>query len=220
MKSKVVLFDWNGVIDRNIIVNDSMVEYWKTLLSVFPEELSESYIEECLIRMYKEGHVLYNMDKTVHTEVMESVKEILNEFKLDSSYDAIKALSKNLYCLSTMRPYNLDRLNLLQSYKGKCEIGLLSNCNQFDLIALDNCIDRSKLDHDFVTCLMHKRMDSEDFYFKVQERLCRPVENTMFVTMDENRANIARKLGWNVELIYRGIHVEELENSIDEFLSN
>jgi hypothetical protein len=67
---------------------------------------------------------------------------------------------------------------------------------------------------------MHKRMDSEDFYFKVQERLCRPVENTMFVTMDENHAAIARKLGWNVEFIYRGIWASELDISIDKFLSN
>lgn len=218
MKSKVVLFDWSGLLDNNIIVNKHMVEYWDTILDLRKKGLSDEFIAETIDRMYRKGHVLHNMDKWVFPEVARYIKEIFAEFRLKPNFDMLTSANKNLYCLATMRPVNQDYLDKLMSLKGKYEVGILANCNQYDLIALESNIDLGNVDHKFISCLMHERMGSARFYFEVQERLCRPLKDTLFVTMDPKHADKANAIGWQVCLIDERADASLIDKLVEELM--
>lgn len=207
--NKVIVLDYNGFIHPNNFADDSTVKYWREILQINEDVISDEELKQNIRNAYVPGRVLWNMEL-----YRTSTDERLNLISLSLCGKPLNRDDVDIhkYMIDYHRSFKLDNkfLDSVYKLKNKYKIYLIANVDRYSVWTLMNNIDYSMFSEVFTSLNLHKRTTDMDFLFKVQSTIREPLREVLFITSDELHYNTAMRFGWNVTLVpYKGYNIIE-----------
>lgn len=208
-QSKIIIFDWGGVIESHKEGEYSINRAIINLIKHFNSEEDENTIEE-------RYHVQSVEDITydIYLENDKWFQKIKHEFNLKCTTEAfydyyIKEFDKI--------EYYKDVVKYAHSLKDKCKIGILSNLGSLDKQRLDKQVDLKQFDYVWLSFELNCRKPREKIYEIVENDCKLESRNILFIDDSKENIQVAQKRGWNACLA-TGHELEKIKEKVDEFL--
>ena len=208
-QSKIIIFDWGGVIESHKEGEYSINRAIINLIKHFNSEEDENTIEE-------RYHVQSVEDITydIYLENDKWFQKIKHEFNLkcatEEFYDYyVKEFDKI--------EYYKDVVKYVHSLKDKCKIGILSNLGSLDKQRLDKQVDLKQFDYVWLSFELNCRKPREKIYEIVENDCKLESRNILFIDDSKENIQVAQKRGWNACLA-TGHELEKIKEKVDEFL--
>ena len=208
-QSKIIIFDWGGVIESHKEGEYSINRAIINLIKHFNSEEDENTIEE-------RYHVQSIEDITydIYLKNDKWFQKIKHEFNLKCTTEAfydyyIKEFDKI--------EYYKDVVKYAHSLKDKCKIGILSNLGSLDKQRLDKQVDLKQFDYVWLSFELNCRKPREKIYEIVENDCKLESRNILFIDDSKENIQVAQKRGWNACLA-TGHELEKIKEKVDEFL--
>lgn len=219
MRNKVVIFDWGGVIENSSVKNGDQYRFWHRVIGQLKPDVTFGEVERKIKEAYSFNGLLYNAERfNTDSSVNNFVRGMLRAFNIEVNADTVARFKKAYTKIGYELEFSQEIVDYIHSLRGRCSIGLLSNCMQLDKPRQDMQINRAAFDYIWLSADMHLRKPDVDLFFKVQKCLHMPVKDILFI--DDNKENIesAKRIGWNV-LHCDNQDLDEIKRVVEEFLS-
>ena len=220
---KVVIFDWGGVVECAPLKDNGFATPWFEIIYSMNPKVSDSEIVSKIVHEYRDGGIIDMLLKNnTDSAVNDFVEGLLVLFGVEPTEDAISKFKKRYIEVHMKTACRQGIINLIYSLKGRCKIGLLSDCNPLDKIRQDIQLNRSKFDYVWLSCDEGIRKNDSEIYIKVMNQLRdESISFNDILLIDDNPmiCEIAQGNGLDT-LLYENQSLEELESQINDFLES
>lgn len=192
MHNKLVLIDWNGVIESR---NSNEQDYIKCFINVLRHfNVKTSYKD--LINSYNELYINNNHIETItEKEYLEDwLKELQNKYNFTCTIEEfIKVYIKEFSNID----YYQNVIEFIHSLKGIVNIGIFANLSILDLKRLDLQVNLDIFDYKFLSIETKLRKTNIEAYKYIEENT--NIKENDILLIDSSLENIekAKELGWN-----------------------
>lgn len=199
--TKLVLFDWGGVIDTTDF--EHSYNYRTVMVDAFRAAYklhSDDYPDDEVWDMLQDAEY-YDLSHDGENET--TFKEILRE----KFYKMLPTKQPPMGYIDEYMRYSLSHFKFVQYYKDiiefqyelakKCSVGIMSDLNWLDAHRLREQIDLGRFDYVFLSYLCGASKRIGDLYRYVERETGRTGKSIMLI--DDRFENIekAKQLGWN-----------------------
>ena len=212
--SKLVIFDWGGVIMHKHPVDNSDKDAIIRTIQSFNGNLSDDEAWKIYIKTLRNenGVIISLLDDYKSKRAW--VERIRQEGNLITTYEEF--VSRWILEYSKVGCYE-ELINYIHSLKGKCKIGLLSDLIFCCEPALDKQVDLSSFDYVWLSYIMHMRKNTVDIFKTVQKDAGVNPEDILLIDDTEVNINNAKECGWNT-CQAQGFEFDKIKSSVDSFL--
>ena len=222
-ENKLIIFDWGGVIaSHEHDKHYTYVDIWNESISQFlGVETRDFYGSiDCFIG----NGACISLDTFNSEELDCFFIGLLKEF---SGKDIITSLDVELFkriliSNSLKRKSYNEVKQIFYKLRGKCYLGILSNCSQFDILEQTLEVPPYLLDFSWRSCEIGFAKPSQGIYDKVVEDI-KPFgfDDILFIDDFDKNLIIPKELGWKTYLAQK--HTNDYKNItyvINKFLDN
>ena len=210
--SKVIIFDWGGVVESHENNLQDLKEAKIRMIKKLNSNLSD---EEILAGW---------TDKTSTGILMganndpENIKDWVNLVQYNMgiriSFDEFKRLYEEE--LSSVKYYK-EVVDFAHSLKNKCKIAILSNLMPFDKKRIDNQYDLDEFDYVYLSFEIGLKKPDKQIYEYVLDDLKIDAKNILFIDDDTDNILMAKECGWNTCQAF-GYELDKIKKSVEKFL--
>lgn len=212
--SKVVIFDWGGVILKEYPYHYCDRDAIKKTIRKFNNNLSDDeayqlYLDTLkdennniisIFNDYENKYKWYeriNIKGNLNTTYDEFVNEFINNYKKIDKYEAV--------------------VNYIYSLKDKVKLGLFSDLIFVCFEALNKHVNLDIFDYVFLSYEEGYVKTNIEAFINIENKLNIKGKDILFIDNNENNIKNAKNRGWNTCLAY-GYELDKIKNSINEFL--
>ena len=209
MESKLIIFDWGGVIEKHDKGENNLNTAITNLITHFNNEVDNTD----LVKKYHRICSFKGIDKRVFGN-RALVKELKKEFN-------IKCNTKQFYNYYIKEfdkiEYHKDVVEYAHSLKEKCKIAILSNLGALDKQRLDKQVNLKKFDYVWLSFELLCRKPHGKIYEIVEKECKIDPQNILFIDDSQKNIETAQKRGWNTCNAY-GYELDKIKESVNKFL--
>lgn len=212
--SKVVIFDWGGVVESHEDNLKDTKDAELRLIKRFNDELSD---EEILKRWTKITPSFMQIGATNNElEVKDWVDSIQTTMNINVPFEEFRKAYEEEF--SKIKYYE-DVVKYAHSLKDRCKIGILSNLCALDKVRIDEQYNLSKFDYVYLSFELGMIKPNKEIFEYVLNDLQIEPHNILFIDDNHNNILMAKECGWNTCEAF-GYELDKIKDSVDDFLNN
>lgn len=214
--SKVVIFDWGGVImHKTPVDNNDKQAIIRTIMSFNPN-LSEDEAWDVYIKTLTDENGIYISRQNDEESIQKWIDRLNQVGHLNTT---VEEFSKRFIEEHLKVDYYKDLVEYIHSLKEKCKIAIFSDLIYCCYPVLDSQVDLSQFDFVWLSYITHVRKNEEKAFEIVEQDLQTYPSDIMFI--DDTSVNIenAKKRGWNTCQAF-GYELDKIKSSVEQFLSD
>ena len=210
--SKVIIFDWGGVVESHENNLQDLKEAKIRMIKKLNSNLSD---EEILAGWTDKTSTGILMGATNDPEnIKDWVNLVQYNMGISISYDEFKRLYEEE--LSSLKYYK-EVVDYAHSLKNRCKIAVLSNLMPFDKKRIDNQYDLDEFDYVYLSFEIGLKKPDKQIYEYVLNDLKIDANDILFIDDDIDNISIAKECGWNTCQAF-GYELDKIKKSVEEFL--
>lgn len=210
--SKVIIFDWGGVVESHENNLRDLKEAKIRMIKKLNSNLSD---EEILAGWTDKTSTGILMGATNDPEnIKDWVNLVQYNMGISISYDEFKRLYEEE--LSSVKYYK-EVVDYAHSLKNRCKIAVLSNLMPFDKKRIDIQYDLDEFDYVYLSFEIGLKKPDKQIYEYVLNDLKIDANDILFIDDDTDNISIAKECGWNTcqAFVYE---LDKIKKSVEEFL--
>ena len=198
--SKLVLFDWGGVVDNTCF--DTKYNFWQLMIDAlrYATNVSHKTDDEAIMRIFNSGYIKTMTGPSDDYQFKVQIREyFVGIGDIKTLYDAHYAAERFIhYTLEHYKyiPYYADIVQLMYDTKERCLVGLMSDHNWLEAHRLDAQIDTSRLDCEFRSYYLGVDKASGKLFDVVDEMVDVKSENILLIDDNKDNCAMANSHGW------------------------
>lgn len=212
--SKIVIFDWGGVVESHENNNQELKEARVRLIKSLNKSIDE---EEILAKWTNKNSAGVHIGKTNDIEVIQDwVKTLTKAMNVDISFEEFKIKYQEEFAKVS---FYKSVVEYAHSLKRRCNIGILSNLGPFDKARIDMQMNLKMFDYVFLSFEIGMRKPDKEVYEYVLKKLQVKPEDVLLIDDDLNNVIGAEKCGFQT-CNACGYELFKMKEAVDEFLSD
>lgn len=211
--SKIVIFDWGGVIENN---DPNEYTISKVIIEIM-RKYNCKLTDDEILKICSNGSKLHktfidNREKITK----EWFKNIKNKLNINCEYEEYK---KDYYEFGKKIPFYKDVVDYAHSLKKRCYIAMFSSLVKLDERRINDQVNLSMFDYNFLTYEIGYNKPNPNAFKFIEDKTKINPKNILFI--DDTNVNIeeAKLRGWKT-CKAKGNELNKIIECVDKFLLN